>query len=49
MEQQKMQAVALMHYSAIAPLITGLQEDFSSRDAFFPDCPLFFGYPNNSV
>lgn len=37
MEQEKMQAVALMRYSAIAPLITGLQEDYSSRDAFFRD------------
>lgn len=37
MEQEKMQAVALMRYSAIAPLITGLQEDYPSRDAFFRD------------
>lgn len=40
MEQEKMQAVALMRYSAIAPLITGLQEDYSSRDAFFRDASL---------
>lgn len=37
MEQEKMQAVALMRYSAIAPLITGLQYDYPSRDAFFRD------------
>ena len=37
MEQEKMQAVAFIRYSAIAPLITGLQEDYSSRDAFFRD------------
>lgn len=35
MEQEKMQVVALMCYSAIAPLITGLEEDYPSRDAFF--------------
>lgn len=40
MEQEKMQAVALMRYSAIAPLITGLQEDYPSRDAFFRDASL---------
>lgn len=34
MEQEKMQAVALVRYSAITPLITGLQDDYSSRDAF---------------
>ena len=28
MEQGKKQAVALMRYSAIAPLITGTQEDY---------------------
>ena len=28
MEQEKKQAVALMRYSAIAPLITGTQEDY---------------------
>ena len=37
MEQEKMQAVALMRYSAIAPLVTGLTDDYSSRDAFFRD------------
>ena len=30
MEQEKKQAVALMRYSAIAPLITGTQEDYES-------------------
>ena len=29
--------IALMRYSAIAPLITGLQEDYPSRSAFFRD------------
>ena len=35
MEQEKKQAVALMRYSAIAPLITGTQDDFESLSAFF--------------
>ena len=30
MEQEKKQAVALMRYLAIAPLITGTQEDYES-------------------
>lgn len=37
MDHQKRQDIALMRYSAIAPLITGLQDDFSSLDAFFRD------------
>ncbi len=40
MEQDKMRAVALMRYSAIAPLITGLADDYESRDAFFRDASL---------
>ncbi|GAA0284783.1 hypothetical protein GCM10008922_48450 [Faecalicatena contorta] len=40
MDQEKMQAIALMRYSAIAPLITGFQEDYPSRDAFFRDASL---------
>ena len=35
MDQKKRQAVALMRYSAIAPLITGLSDDFKSLTAFF--------------
>ena len=34
MEQEKKQAVALMRYSAIAPLITGTQEDYESPSAY---------------
>lgn len=35
MEQDRKQAVALMRYSAIAPLITGTQEDYGSLSAYF--------------
>ena len=35
MEQEKKQAVALMRYLAIAPLITGTQEDYESLSAYF--------------
>ena len=35
MEQEKKQEVALMRYSAIAPLITGTQEDYESLSAYF--------------
>lgn len=35
MDQEKKQAIALMRYSAIAPLITGLSDDFESLTAFF--------------
>lgn len=35
MEQEKKQAVALMRYSAIAPLITGTQEDYGSLSGSF--------------
>ena len=35
MDQEKKQAIALMRYSAIAPLITGLSDDFKSLTAFF--------------
>lgn len=37
MEQEKKQAVALMRYSAIAPLITGTQEDY---DPVFDDAAI---------
>ena len=33
--QEKMQDIALMRYSTIAPLISGLHEDYASLDAFF--------------
>lgn len=35
MEQDRKQAVALMRYSAIAPLITGTQDDYGSLSAYF--------------
>ena len=35
MDQEKKQAIALMRYSAIAPLITGLSDDYKSLSAFF--------------
>jgi hypothetical protein len=35
MEQEKKQAVALMRYSAIVPLITGTQEDYEFLSAYF--------------
>ena len=37
MEQDKRQAVALMRYSAISPLIAGTQDDYASLNAFFRD------------
>ena len=37
MEQEKKQQIALMRYSAIAPLITGAQDDVSSLSAYFRD------------
>ena len=37
MEQDKKHEVALLRYSVIAPLITGLQEDYPSLSAFFRD------------
>lgn len=40
MEQDKKHDVALMRYSVISPLITGLQEDYTSLDAFFRDASL---------
>lgn len=35
MDPEKKQAIALMRYSAIAPLITGLSDDYESLTAFF--------------
>ena len=40
MEQDKKHDIALMRYSVISPLITGLQEDYPSLDAFFRDASL---------
>ena len=37
MDQQKQHDIALMRYSVIAPLITGLSEDYSSLEAFYRD------------
>ncbi len=37
MDQQKRQDIALMRYSAISPLLTGLQEDYPSLSAYFQD------------
>ena len=46
MEQEKKQAVALMRYSAIAPLITGTQEDYESLSAYFRTAS---GFPSPSL
>ena len=35
MDQEKKQAIALMRYSAIAPLIIGLSDDYNSLTTFF--------------
>lgn len=35
MKQEKQQAIALMRYGAIAPLIAGLDEDYPSKTAFY--------------
>ena len=35
MDQEKKNAIALMRYSVIAPLITGLADDYDSLTAFF--------------
>ena len=37
MDQNKRQAIALMRYSAIAPLIAGTQEDYESLRAYYRD------------
>ncbi|MDL2249625.1 DDE-type integrase/transposase/recombinase [Lachnospiraceae bacterium OttesenSCG-928-J05] len=37
MTQEKAQEIALMRYSIIAPLISGLQDNYSSNEAFFRD------------
>lgn len=40
MEQNQKHEIALMRYSVISPLITGLLEDYPSMDAFFRDASL---------
>jgi len=40
MDEEKRKDIALMRYSAIVPLITGMQEEYSSKDAFFRDVSL---------
>lgn len=37
MKQEKQQAIALMRYGAIAPLIAGLDEDYPSKTAFYTE------------
>ena len=37
MDQNRKQSIALMRYSAIAPLITGTQADYESLNAYFRD------------
>ena len=48
MDQEKKQAIALMRYSAIAPLITGLSDDYKSLTAFFNNAS-FIGKGKASV
>lgn len=35
MDQERKHAIALMRYSVIAPLITGLSDDYDSLTAFY--------------
>ena len=37
MDQKKQQDIALMRYAAIAPVVTGLPEEYPSRNAFYRD------------
>lgn len=37
MKQEKTHDIALMRYSIITPLISGLQDNYSSHEAFFRD------------
>jgi len=37
MAREKQQDIALMRYSAIAPLITGLQDEYPTLEAFYRD------------
>lgn len=40
MTQEQTHEIALMRYSVIAPLVSGLQDDYSSHEAFFRDASL---------
>jgi len=40
MDHEKQQDIALMRYSAIAPLVTGLQDEYSTLEAFFRDASI---------
>ena len=40
MDQEKKNAIALMRYSVIAPLITGLADDYDSLSAYFNNAPV---------
>lgn len=40
MTQEQTHEIALMRYSVIAPLVSGLQDEFSSHEAFFRDASL---------
>ncbi len=42
MNQNKAQAVALMRYAVIAPLISGLSDAYPSNEAFFRDAADYF-------
>lgn len=37
MDQEKQHDIALMRYSVISPIISGLQENYSSLEAFYRD------------
>ena len=37
MDQERKQDIALMRYSAISPLLTGLSEDYPSQSAYFQE------------
>lgn len=50
MNQQNRQAIALMRYSAIAPLVTGLIDDYNSHAAFFRDVSIKgITHPDGSI
>ena len=40
MDQKKQHDIALMRYSAISPLISGLQENYASLEAFYRDASM---------
>lgn len=50
MEQEKKQAIALMRYSAIAPLVNGTNDEYESYSAFFRDlCAKGIKAPDGTV